>query len=333
MDAWDWLIMAVKAIVILVLFLVAALLLVLLERWVAGRLQSRRGPNRVGPFGALQTLADGLKLAVKEDLIPQDADRVIFWVAPLFLWVPALTAWAVVPLGPSVNIGREVGLWVADLNVGVLFFLAMGSLAVYGAVMSGWSSNSKYAHFGALRASAQVISYELIMGLGVLAVVLYAGTLSLPEIVASQGKLWFIVPQFVGFLLFVIASVAENNRTPFDLPEAESELVAGYHVEYSGMRFAMFFVVEYANILLISALTTTLFLGGWNGWTIPGLEGLSGVFWFFLKVSLMVFGVLLLRATLPRFRYDQLMSFCWKILLPIGLANLVLAAALRMVWS
>ena len=333
MDAWDWLIVIVKALAIMVMFLGAPLVLILIERWVLARLQSRVGPNRVGPRGMLQTLADGLKLGSKEDLIPAGSDKLVFWFAPVAVVVPAMAAWAIVPMGPAVDIGREVGLWATDLNVGVLFFLAMGSLGVYGAVLSGWSSNSKYAHFGALRASAQVISYELVMGLAVLAVLILAGTLSLVDIVAAQQGLWFVVPQFVGFALFVIAGVAETNRVPFDLPEADTELVAGFHVEYTGMRFAMFFIAEYGNILLISALTTTLFLGGWNGWTVPGLEGLSGVFWFFLKTGTFILGFLLLRAALPRLRYDQLMNLCWKILLPIGLLNVLLAATLRIAWS
>ena len=333
MDAWDWLIVIVKALAIMLMFLGAPLVLILIERWVLARLQSRVGPNRVGPRGMLQTLADGLKLGIKEDLIPAGSDKLIFWFAPVAMVVPAMAAWAIVPMGPPVDIGREVGLWATDLNVGVLFFLAMGSLGVYGVVLSGWSSNSKYAHFGALRASAQVISYELVMGLAVLAVLIFAGTLSLVDIVAAQQGLWFVVPQFVGFALFAIAGVAETNRVPFDLPEADSELVAGFHVEYTGMRFAMFFIAEYGNILLISALTTTLFLGGWNGWTIPGLEGLSGVFWFFLKTGTFILGFLLLRAALPRLRYDQLMNLCWKVLLPIGLLNVLLAATLRIAWS
>ena len=333
MDIWAWVILITKVLAIFVLFAGAPLILVLAERQILGRLQSRYGPNRVGWSGSLQTLADGLKLGIKEDMIPAGSDKVLFWFAPIMMVMPAMAAWAIVPFGPTVEIGREVGLWIADLNVGVLFFLAMGSLGVYGVVMSGWASNSKYAHFGALRATAQVISYELVMGLGVLSVVIYSGTLSLVGIVNAQQGLWFVVPQFIGFMLFLIAAVAETNRAPFDLPEAESELVAGFHVEYSGMRWAFFFMAEYANILLMSAVVTTLFLGGWNGWTIPGLEGPSGVFWFLLKTLAIVFAFFLFRATFPRFRYDQLMNFCWKILIPVGALNLVLAAGLRIIWS
>jgi NADH-quinone oxidoreductase subunit H len=329
----DWLIVIIKCVVILLLFLGAPLVLVLVERWTLGRLQSRIGPNRVGPAGMLQTLADGLKLGIKEDLIPRDADKVIFWFGPVFLVVPAMAAWAILPVGPRVDLGRPITLWATDLNVGILFFLAMGSLGVYGVVMSGWASNSKYSHLGALRASAQVISYELIMGLAVLGVIVYAGSLSLIDIVERQEGLWFIVPQFVGFLLFTIAGVAETNRAPFDLPEAENEIVAGFHVEYSGMRFAFFFMAEYANIILISGIITTLYLGGWLGWTVPGAEGLTGIFWFALKTGAFIFLFLLLRAALPRLRYDQLMSFCWKFLMPIGVINLLVAAGLRMAWS
>jgi NADH-quinone oxidoreductase subunit H len=332
-DFWTWLILITKVLAVFVLFAGAPLILVLAERQILGRLQSRYGPNRTGWNGLLQTAADGLKLGIKEDMIPAGADKGIFWFAPVMIVMPAMAAWAIVPIGPQVELGRSFGLWIADLNVGVLFFLAMGSLGAYGVVMAGWASNSKYAHFGALRSTAQLISYELVMGLGVLAVVLYSGTLSLVGIVDAQKGLWFVVPQFVGFLLFLFAAVAETNRAPFDLPEAETELVAGFHVEYSGMRWAFFFMAEYANMLLMSAVITTLFLGGWHGWTIPGAEGLTSVFWFLLKTLTFVFLFFLFRATLPRFRYDQLMNFCWKILIPIGVVNLIAAAGLRIVWS
>ena len=333
MDFWAWLILITKVLAVFLLFAIGAMPLVLLERWVLGRMQSRYGPHRVGWRGTLQTAADGLKLGIKEDMIPGQSDKGIYWFAPVMMVVPAMAAWAIVPFGPEVEMGRTIGLWIADLNVGILFFLAMGSLGVYGVVMSGWSSNSKYAHLGALRSSAQVISYELVMGLAVLAVIIYSGSLSLIDIVNAQAGLWFIVPQLIGFLLFLIAAVAETNRAPFDLPEAESELVAGFHVEYSGMRWAFFFMAEYANMLLMSAIITTLFLGGWRGWTIPGLEALTGVVWFLLKCSLFMFGFFLLRATQPRFRYDQLMNFCWKILIPLGVVNLLIAAGLRIAWS
>jgi len=332
-DFWSWLILITKVLAVFVLFAGAPLVLVLAERQILGRLQSRYGPNRVGWSGWLQTAADGLKLGIKEDMMPAGSDKGIFWFAPVMMVMPAMAAWAIVPFGPKIELGRSIGLWIVDLNVGVLYFLAMGSLGAYGVVMAGWASNSKYAHFGALRATAQLISYELVMGLGVLSVVLYSGTLSLVGIVDAQKGLWFVVPQFVGFLLFLFAAVAETNRAPFDLPEAETELVAGFHVEFSGMRWAFFFMAEYANILLMSAVITTLFFGGWHGWTIPGAEGLTSVFWFLLKTLTFVFLFFLFRATLPRFRYDQLMNFCWKILIPIGVVNLIAAAGLRIVWS
>ena len=333
MDLVSALVLLAKGVAVLLVFVTAPLIFILAERKILGRIQSRVGPNRVGPWGSLQTLADGIKLGTKEDIIPAGADRLIFWIAPLFMVIPALTAWAVIPFGPIVSLGRETGLWVADLNVGILLVLALGSLNAYGPVMAGWASNSKYAHFGALRAGAQIISYELTLGLAVLGVILYAGSFSLVDIVESQSHMWLIVPQFLGFVIFIISGVAETNRAPFDLPEAETEIVAGYFVEYTGIRFAMFFVAEYANMFLMSMLVTVLYLGGWNGFTIPGLEGLSGVAWTLAKALTLMFGYFWLRATLPRLRYDQLMAFCWKILLPLGVLNLFIAAVLRLVWS
>ncbi len=333
MDLISGLTLLAKGVAVLLVFITAPLIFILAERKILGRIQSRIGPNRVGPWGTLQTLADGIKLGTKEDIIPAGSDRLIFWIAPLFMVVPALTAWAVIPFGPMVNLGRETGLWVANLNVGILLILALGSLNAYGPVMSGWASNSKYAHFGALRSGAQIISYELTLGLAVLAVIVYSGSFSLVDIVESQRHMWLVVPQFLGFVIFIISGVAETNRAPFDLPEAETEIVAGYFVEYTGIRFAMFFVAEYANMFLMSMLVTVLYLGGWNGFTIPGLEGLSGVAWTLAKALTLMFGYFWLRATLPRLRYDQLMAFCWKILLPLGVLNLFMAAILRMVWS
>ena len=320
MDGWDWLIAVVKTLAVLAAFLSAPIVMVLAERRILGRLQSRIGPNRVGPWGLLQSAVDGLKLAGKEDLIPRGADKPLFWIAPLLLVVPAMGAWAVVPFGPPVEIGREVTLWAADLNVGVLFFLAMGSMAVYGSVVAGWASNSKYAHFGALRASAQIISYELVMGLAVLGVLIHAGTMSLPEIVSRQRDLWFIVPQFVGFILFVIAGVAETNRTPFDLGEAESELIAGYNLEYGSVKFAMFMAAEYVAMIVISAFAATLFLGGPNGPFLPGFV------WLGIKIAVLLFIFIWVRATLPRFRYDRLMKFGWKVLIPVAMANVMVTA-------
>ncbi|MXY01166.1 MAG: NADH-quinone oxidoreductase subunit NuoH [Chloroflexi bacterium] len=333
MDGWDVLILAVKVLVFFVIFFTSPMIWVLAERKYLGRVQARYGPNRVGPWGVLQTLVDGLKLGVKEDIIPPWGDKVVFWLAPLFMVVPAATAWAVIPIGPRIELGREIELWIVDLNVALLFVLALGSLNAYGPVMSGWSSNSKYAHFGSLRSSAQVISYEISLGLAILGVLMYAGSFSLIDIVESQKHMWHIVPQLLGFLIFLISVVAETNRVPFDLPEAETEIVAGYHVEYSGMRWAFFFMAEYANMLLSSFLVAILFLGGWNGWTIPGAEGLSGILWIVGKALVVMFLYILLRGTLPRLRYDQLMGFCWKILLPAGVVNLALATVMRIFWS
>ncbi|MYB16415.1 MAG: NADH-quinone oxidoreductase subunit NuoH [Chloroflexi bacterium] len=333
MDGWDVVILAVKILVFFVVFFTSPMIWVLAERKYLGRVQARYGPNRVGPWGVLQTLVDGLKLGVKEDIIPPWGDKVVFWLAPLFMVVPAATAWAVIPLGPRIELGREIELWIVDLNVALLFVLALGSLNAYGPVMSGWSSNSKYAHFGSLRSSAQVISYEISLGLAILGVLMYAGSFSLIDIVESQKHMWHIVPQLLGFLIFLISVVAETNRVPFDLPEAETEIVAGYHVEYSGMRWAFFFMAEYANMLLSSFLVAILFLGGWNGWTIPGAEGLSGILWIVGKALVVMFLYILLRGTLPRLRYDQLMGFCWKILLPAGVVNLALATVMRIFWS
>ena len=333
MDGWDVVILAVKVLVFFVVFFTSPMIWVLAERKYLGRVQARYGPNRVGPWGVLQTLVDGLKLGVKEDIIPPWGDKVVFWLAPLFMVVPAATAWAVIPLGPRIELGREIELWIVDLNVALLFVLALGSLNAYGPVMSGWSSNSKYAHFGSLRSSAHVISYEISLGLAILGVLMYAGSFSLIDIVESQKHMWHIVPQLLGFLIFLISVVAETNRVPFDLPEAETEIVAGYHVEYSGMRWAFFFMAEYANMLLSSFLVAILFLGGWNGWTIPGAEGLSGILWIVGKALVVMFLYILLRGTLPRLRYDQLMGFCWKILLPAGVVNLALATVMRIFWS
>ena len=333
MDGWDVVILALKILVFFVVFFTSPMIWVLAERKYLGRVQARYGPNRVGPWGVLQTLVDGLKLGVKEDIIPPWGDKIVFWLAPLFMVVPAATAWAVIPLGPRIELGREIELWIVDLNVALLFVLALGSLNAYGPVMSGWSSNSKYAHFGSLRSSAQVISYEISLGLAILGVLMYAGSFSLIDIVESQKHMWHIVPQLLGFLIFLISVVAETNRVPFDLPEAETEIVAGYHVEYSGMRWAFFFMAEYANMLLSSFLVAILFLGGWNGWTIPGAEGLSGILWIVGKALVVMFLYILLRGTLPRLRYDQLMGFCWKILLPAGVVNLALATVMRIIWS
>ena len=285
--------------------------------WVERRLlalwQDRYGPNRVGPFGLLQVVADAIKLLTKEDWIPPFADRPVFVMAPAVIVVTVLLSFAVVPFTP--------GIGVVSLNVGLLFFLAMSSLGVYSVVLGGWASDSKYALLGGLRAAAQMLSYEVFMGLSLMGVVLIAGSFDLRTIVEAQHRLWFCIPQCVGFVIFLVAGIAETRRLPFDLPEAESELVAGFHSEYSGMKFGMFFVGEYLGITLISAMITTLFFGGWLGPWLPPL------LWFLLKTFAFIGFFILLRAALPRPRYDQLMAYGWKLLLPLSLLNLSVTAA------
>ncbi len=292
----------------------AAALLTWVERRLLGLWQDRYGPNRAGPFGILQVVADMIKILTKEDWIPPLADKAVFVIAPMIVMIAMLTAFAVVPIAPGVG--------VVDLNVGLLFFLAMTSLAVYSVVLAGWSSNNKYSLMGALRSAAQMVSYEVFMGLSLMGVVMLAGSFDLREIVAAQEDLWYFIPQVIGLVIFTIAGVAESHRAPFDLPEAEQELVAGYHTEYSGMKFGMFFVGEYIGIILISAMIVTLFFGGWLGPWLPP------VIWFLLKTSIVIVFFILLRAALPRPRYDQFMSLGWKIMLPLALLNLVVTGGI-----
>ncbi len=298
---------------ILIVVLTIGGLLIWLERRLLGLWQDRYGPNRVGPFGLLQVLADMIKVFTKEDWIPPFADKAMFIVAPAVIVVVVLMSYVVIPFAP--------GIQIVDLNIGLLFFLAMSSLGVYSVALAGWASDSKYSLLGGLRASAQMLSYEVFMGLSVMGVVMLAGSFNLREIVEAQRGMWFVVPQFIGFVIFFTAGIAETHRLPFDLPEAESELVAGYHSEYSGMKFGMFFVGEYLGITLISALTVALFFGGWMGPLLPPLA------WFLIKTFLFICLFLLLRAALPRPRYDQLMSFGWKVMLPLSLLNLVVTGA------
>lgn len=283
-----------------------------LERRLLALWQDRYGPNRVGPFGLMQVLADMIKIFTKEDWIPPFADKPVFILAPVIVIVTVLLSFAVLPVAP--------GIQVADLNVGLLFFLAMSALGAYSVVLAGWSSNNKYALLGGLRAAAQLLSYEVFMGLSLMGVVLLVGSFNLGDIVTAQKGLWFCIPQFLGLVIFFIAGLAETHRVPFDLPEADSELVAGYHSEYSGMKFGMFFVGEYLGITLISAITVTLFFGGWQGPFLPPL------LWFLLKTFLLISVFVLLRAALPRPRYDQLMALGWKLLLPLALLNLLVTA-------
>jgi NADH-quinone oxidoreductase subunit H len=299
---------------ILIIALGIASGLIWLERRLLALWQDRYGPNRVGPFGLLQVLADMIKILFKEDWIPPFADRVVFVIAPAITVVTVLMSFAVLPVAP--------GIIISDLNIALLFFLGMSSLGVYSVVLAGWSSNNKYSLLGALRAAAQMLSYEVFMGLSLMGVVLQAGSFDLVRIVEAQQHLWFIVPQFLGFVLFLIAGLAETRRIPFDLPEAESELIAGYHSEYSGMKFGMFFVGEYLGIVLISSLTAILFLGGWRGPLLPPL------IWFLVKVVALIVFFILVRAALPRPRFDQLMSWGWKLMLPLSLANILVTGAI-----
>jgi NADH-quinone oxidoreductase subunit H len=290
-----------------------AAMLIWVERRLLGVWQDRYGPNRVGAFGLLQVLADMIKIFMKEDWIPQFADKTVFVLAPAIIMLTILLSFVVVPVTPS--------FVVADLNVGLLFVLAMSSLAAYSTVLAGWASNSKYALLGGLRASAQMLSYEVFMGLSVMGVVMLAGSFSLRTIVEAQQGLWFCISQFPGLVVFLIAGLAETRRVPFDIPEAEAELVAGFHTEYSGMKFGMFFVGEYLGVILISALIVVLFFGGWQGpWLPPAV-------WFFIKTSIFIALFILVRATLPRLRFDQLMAFGWKAMLPLALVNLILTSA------
>jgi NADH-quinone oxidoreductase subunit H len=289
-------------------------LLIWLERRLLGLWQDRYGPNRVGPLGIFVVVADMIKVFTKEDWIPPFADRAVFIIAPAVIVVVVLMSFTVIPFAP--------GIEVVDLNIGLLFFLAMSSLGVYSVALAGWASDSKYSLLGGLRASAQMLSYEVFMGLSLMGVVMIAGSFNLREIVEAQRHLWFVIPQIIGFVVFFIAGIAETHRLPFDLPEAESELVAGYHSEYSGMKFGMFFVGEYLGITLISALTVTLFFGGWLGPVLPPLV------WFLIKTVVFICFFILLRASLPRPRYDQLMSFGWKVMLPLSLLNLLVTGAI-----
>jgi NADH-quinone oxidoreductase subunit H len=287
--------------------------LIWFERRLLALWQDRYGPNRVGPFGLLQSVADMIKIFAKEDWIPPFADRPVFVLAPAIVVTTVLMAFAVVPMAP--------GIIVADLNIALLFFLAMSSLGVYSVVLAGWSSDNKYALLGALRAAAQMLSYEVFMGLSLMGTVLLAGSFGLVDIVEAQRGMWFVVPQFCGFVLFLIAGAAETRRLPFDLPEAESELVAGYHSEYSGMKFGMFFVGEYLGLILICAMISVVFFGGWLGPFLPPIA------WFLIKTGFFICLFILARAALPRPRFDQLMAWGWKLMLPLALANLMITGA------
>lgn len=295
---------------VLITMLTIAAGLIWLERRLLGLWQDRYGPNRVGPFGIFQVVADMIKIFFKEDWVPKFVDKPIFIIAPAVVMITVLLNFAIVPFAP--------GIVVMDFNIGLLFFLAMSSLGAYSIVLGGWASNNKYSLLGAMRGSAQMITYEVFMGLSLMGIVMMTGSFSLVDIVEAQRDMWFVIPQFVGFVIFLIAGIAETHRLPFDIPEAESELIAGFHSEYSGMKFGMFFVGEYLGITLISALIATLFFGGWLG---PNF--LPGIIWFLIKMFAFIVFFILMRNSLPRPRYDQLMSYGWKLLLPLSLLNLL----------
>ncbi len=327
----------IKIVFVLTGVLTAVMYLVLLERKVQAWVQARLGPMRVGPHGVLQPIADVLKLFVKEDITPVRADKWVYTLAPVMVLVPALIAFAVIPFGDRVNIfGKPVPLYIADLNVGLLYLLAVASIGVYGIILAGWSSNSKYPLLGGLRSSAQLISYEVAVALTFVSIVLASGSLSMVDIVGAQAKngVWFAFVQPVALFVYAVGGLAETNRAPFDLPEAEQELVAGFHTEYSGMRFALFFLAEYANMIVVSAIAATLFFGGWlrpfpNVAALAFLGYVPSWVWFILKTFLILYVFLWIRATLPRYRYDQLMRLGWKLLIPLAIANIIVTAAVK----
>jgi NADH-quinone oxidoreductase subunit H len=318
----------IKSAIIIVFLLTAFAYMTLYERKLVGRIQVRYGPNRAGPGGLLQPVADGVKLLFKQAITPRGVDLPLFLLAPAISVVAALMAFAVIPVGPSYNIfGRDIDFWLADFNVGLLYVLAMSSLGAYGIVLAGYASNNKYSLLGGLRAAAQLISYELALGLSLIGVVMLTGSLSLNDIVDNQAGAWFgLIPRWhillqpIAFGIYLIAAIAETNRAPFDLVEAEQELVGGYHTEYTGLRFALFFMAEYINMVTVSALAATLFLGGWRGPLV------GGPWWLLLKIAFILTLYVLLRATLPRLRYDQLMRLGWRVLLPLALFNIALTA-------
>lgn len=342
MPIWIYILSSViKSALVLFILLTAVAYTVWLERKVVGHMQNRWGPTRVGPFGLLQPAADGIKFLFKEDLTPPHVYKPLFLAAPLIAVIFALTSIAVIPFGNSIRLfGYDIPLQIADVNTGLLLILGITSIGVYGVALAGWSSNNKYSLLGGLRASAQMVSYEISLGLSLVGVLILSGSLSLREIVDAQGgHFWGFIPHWniftqpIGFFCYLMAAYAETNRIPFDLPEAETELVAGYHTEYSAMKFAMFFMAEYANMITVACLATLLFFGGWHG-PIFGpilLQDLLPVFWFAAKIFVFLFVYIWVRGTLPRFRYDQLMAFGWKFLLPLALVNLI-ATAIAVAW-
>jgi NADH-quinone oxidoreductase subunit H len=318
----DWVVILIKSAILLLVVVTSFAYAMLAERKILGWMQMRPGPNRVGPWGLMQPAADAAKLILKEDLTPKTADPLIYRLAPFISLLTAFSVYAIIPFGAAAS-----GTWaIGNVNAGILFLLAITSLGVYGISLGGWASGSKYPLLGSVRSTAQMISYELGMSLSLIGVLIMAGTTQLDGIVNAQYTWWFIGPQFVGFIIYVITAVAETNRVPFDLVEAETELVAGFHTEYSGLRFGLFFIAEYVNMLTISCIAALLFLGGWNAPVALASLGIPGIVWFIIKVGAFMFFYIWLRATLPRFRYDRLMAFGWKVLLPVATLNLVVTA-------
>jgi NADH-quinone oxidoreductase subunit H len=328
-----------KILIVLNAVLVAVTFMVLLERKVIAWVQVRLGPMRVGPYGVLQPIADVVKLMTKEDITPVRADKWVFTIAPMIALIPALIVFAVIPFGPAVSLfGREVSLQITDINVGLLYIVSVASIGVYGIILAGWASNSKYPLLASLRASAQLISYEVAVTMTFVSMIVSAGTMSMMGIVNAQYNqgVWYLFAQPLAFFIFFVGGLAETNRAPFDLPEAEQELTGGFHTEYSGMRFALFFLAEYANMIVVSSVATTLFLGGWlrpfpNVEALAFLDFVPGWIWFLLKTFIWLYVFLWVRATLPRYRYDQLMRLGWKVLIPLAIANVVVTAILK-VW-
>jgi NADH-quinone oxidoreductase subunit H len=326
-----------KILIVLNAVLVAVTFMVLLERKVIAWVQVRLGPMRVGPYGVLQPIADVVKLMTKEDITPVRADKILFTAAPMIALVPALIVFAVIPFGPEVSMfGRTVALHIADINVGLLYIVSVASIGVYGIILAGWASNSKYPLLASLRASAQLISYEVAVTMTLVSMIVAAGTMSMVGIVNAQYNqgVWYLFAQPLAFFIYFVGGLAETNRAPFDLPEAEQELTGGFHTEYSGMRFALFFLAEYANMIVVSSVATTLFLGGWlrpfpNVEALAFLDFVPGWIWFLLKTFIWLYIFLWVRATLPRYRYDQLMRIGWKVLIPLAIANVVVTATLK----
>ena len=330
----DWILVlewVIKSIVLILFGLVGFAYTTYFERRALARIQTRIGPNRAGPAGLLQPVADGIKLIFNEELIPAKADRFLFLLAPILTVLPSLIIWAVVPWGTSITLfGREIPLYLADINVGALYIMAVASIAVYGIVIAGWSSNSKYPLLGSLRSTAMIVSYELSLGLAFVGPILLSGSMSMIQIVEKQQETyWFFILQPLGFVIFLLAVLAEVNRAPFDMPEAEQELVGGYHTEYSGMKFALFFMAEYIKMIAVSAIAATLFLGGYSGPFVDTLPWLGPIY-LLLKIIILLFGMIWVRGTLPRFRYDRLMAFGWKIMLPAALINVFITAVVVM---